>query len=71
MTGRSLLADDAKRRMVLADMPKRRVDPNRVAGALGAAEAMPAPPGCGSPVRWYVARKAALKVAARADWSDQ
>jgi hypothetical protein len=58
MTRRILLADAAKRPVVLVDIPRRRVDPNGIAGALGAAEAVPAPPGGGSPVHWYAVRRA-------------
>ena len=58
MTRRILLADAAKRPVVRVDIPKRRVDPKGVADALGAAKAVPAPPGGGSPVHWYALRRA-------------
>jgi hypothetical protein len=58
MTRRILFADAAKRPVILVDAPRRRVDPTGIAGALGAAEAVPAPPGGGSPVRRYVVHKA-------------
>ena len=58
MTKRILLADAAKRPVVLIDIPKRRVDPKGIAGALGTADAVPALPGDDSPVRRYAVRRA-------------
>lgn len=55
-----VLADSARRQVLLADAPKPRLDAGRIASALGARQIRPAPPGGGSPVCWYAARKATL-----------
>jgi hypothetical protein len=60
MTRRVFLSDPARLPVALADVPKRRVDPDRVAEALGAAEILPAPPDSGSPIRRYAVRRVAL-----------
>ena len=59
MARHMVLADTDRRRVILADAPKRRLDASRIASALGAEEILPAPPG-GCPVCRYAARKAAF-----------
>jgi hypothetical protein len=71
MSGHAALADAARRRVILADVPKRRLNADGVAEALGAAEAVPAPPGGGSPVHWYAVRRAVLPAMPSTNGPDQ
>jgi hypothetical protein len=69
--GRTTLADTARRRVILADAPKRRLDANGIAWALGAAGVVPAAPHGGSPICWYAVRKAMLAATLPAGAANQ
>lgn len=64
------LADAARRRVILADAPKRHLDASRIASVLGTEAVLPAPSGGGSPVRRYAMREAALATARPVDGAD-
>jgi len=70
MTRRTSLADAARRRVILTDASKPRLDTGGIPRAPGAAEILPAPPDGGSPVCWYAVRQAALAARPRTGLPD-